>query len=93
MGSLTSRPDIPQVQTPLVISVPGVSVSETSAVESSAEGAPTAEQTAETAQAKAREASLLSRTRGAFSTVLTGFTGLLNDSAAAPAARKTLLGE
>lgn len=91
MGSLTSRPDIPQVKSPVVITVPSVTPVIDSP-QSSGTGGEAPAQTDEAIKAKAREDSLLSRSRGGFSMILTGLGGILSDAAASPV-RKTLLGE
>lgn len=112
MGSLTSRPKVPQVmQQPVVYTIaapaPAVNIpttatssagttttasssltSQTSAADSPSSSAATDEQV----QTQARQQNLLSRSRGTFSTILTGFRGLLSQTVS-PAPRKTLLGE
>lgn len=92
MGSLASRPKTPAVQTvymPVYTPPPSTPPSSAPPV-SGPEDAP-ATPSAEEQVAARRSASLLDRRRGVLSTVLTGFRGLLNQTAATP--RKTLLGE
>ena len=103
MGSLTSRPSIPQAQQPVIVTVPQSApvtaspVTQTpktgAAEETGAEtvNTPPESTSSEEAQRLAREDNLLRRSRGRLGTVLTGFNGLL-EKAAAPV-RKTLLGE
>ena len=98
MGSLTSRPKIPAAPKPVVISVPAPAATPSPAAVTnistpagnSVPDAP--EPTDEQVQEEARKSNLLSRSRGAFSTVLTGFRGILSDSNGT-SGRKTLLGE
>ncbi len=106
MGSLTSRPKVPQVQQPVFVSVPAVApsspppppISVSTPVTQSISSAPDSTATAvegsseEQTQSKARADNLLRRSRGRLGTVLTGFSGFLSQNAA-PSARKSLLGE
>lgn len=87
MGSLTSRPELPQVQQPVIISGPSPSVFAPPPTSAGAAPEPADEQ----ATQKAREESLLQRSRGRIGTVLTGFNGILSQTVTP--ARKTLLGE
>lgn len=92
MGSLTSRPKAPAVVSqPVVYTLPAAA--SPTAASSSATDNTVADDTPDPAAQKevARNAGLLDRRRGVLSTVVTGFRGVLNQSAAAP--RKTLLGE
>lgn len=91
MGSLASRPKVPDIQPVQYIYVPPATSSYTppaSAVNNPVD-APTP--TEAEVQASARSANLLERRRGRLGTVLTSFRGLLNDTVSG--ARKTLLGE
>ena len=93
MGSLTSRPELPQAQQPVIYTLPSTAppaaVTPPAPADSNAPGpAPTDDEVA----AQAREQSLLQRSRGRLGTVLTGLNGILSQ-AVSPGARKTLLGE
>jgi hypothetical protein len=90
MGSLTSKP---KAKAPAVVYMPASAPTPQPVTTPAATPAPTATPTTTPEQKtdKAREDNLLTRARGSFGTVLTGFRGLLT-SAQAPA-RKTLLGE
>jgi len=96
MGSLTSRPELPPVQPPVIVTLPpapspapvATPVQTAGSATETAEGAGTG---TEEAQRLAREDNLLRRGRGHLGTILTGFNGVLSD-AIAPV-RKTLLGE
>ena len=89
MGSLTSRPKTPStssVQTvyvPTPVATPVTQTPDTPS-DTTTDPAPTPE--------AARQQSLLDRSRGRLSTVLTGFRGILDDTVRA-SGRKTLLGE
>lgn len=92
MGSLVSSPSIP-APAPQVIYVPQTSASQdTSQTQTSAPTDQGAAQDRDAERSKTRVDSLLTRERGLFGTIQTGFRGLpgLNDQAAK---RKTLLGE
>lgn len=96
MGSLASRPKVPDVQPVQYIYVPPATSTPapTTSVNtgSTATGTiTTPAPTEEEVKANARSQNLLERRRGGFSTVLTSFRGLLNDTV--NGARKTLLGE
>lgn len=90
MGSLASHPKVPAqpqyvpvyytAPTPTTPTVP------TGQTDSGGSDAPDNEETA-----ARRNASLLERSRGVLSTVLTGFRGVLSQTSTQP--RKTLLGE
>ncbi len=92
MGSLASRPKVPDAQPVQYVYVPAstytapASTSDTSGGTTTPPAATDAE-----VQASARSANLLERRRGRLGTVLTSFRGLLNDTVSG--ARKTLLGE
>lgn len=92
MGSLTSRPkapSVPQVQSvyvPAPVAAPVI----TPAMQTPSSAAP---DDAETPTPETvRQQSLLDRSRGRISTVLTGFRGILDDNTR-PSGHKTLLGE
>jgi len=101
MGSLASRPKVPDVQPVQYIYVPHIYVppatstpAPTTSVNTSSTATgtiTTPAPTEEEVKANARSQNLLERRRGGFSTVLTSFRGLLNDTV--NGARKTLLGE
>lgn len=91
MGSLASRPKTPAVQTVYMPVYTPPSTPPSSAPPVAGPGDAPATPSAEEQGAARRSASLLERRRGVLSTVLTGFRGLLNQTAATP--RKTLLGE
>ncbi len=101
MGSLTSRPKVTAAAAPQTVYVPvaqyvapatvAATVPDTTTTATAASTdttTPTTDQTASTG----RQAGLLERSRGALSTVLTSFRGILDDSVT-PSPRKTLLGE
>lgn len=92
MGSLTSKP---KTKAPMVVYMPAPAPTPQPAVQPVATPTPTPtttpSATPEQKADKAREDNLLTRARGTFGTVLTGFRGLLSQSQAP--ARKTLLGE
>ena len=97
MGSLTSRPKVPQqTRSPQVIYVPSpqphtpVTTGNTGGGSSTGGSDNTAN--ADEVRAEAREQNLLSRSRGRLGTVQTSFRGLLS-LAGGNAGRKTLLGE
>lgn len=100
MGSLTSVPKVKAARpAPVVYRVVPESPASAAAVQTqTAADLPDASYSAvsdgatEGGAAAARAAGLLGRSRGAFSTVLTGFRGLLSQ-AAAQTPRKALLGE
>ncbi len=107
MGSLTSRPQIPQAQRPVIFAMPPPSspppAPSSAAPQGTAASAPanTASPQSSTdggggtsgaeAARLAREDNLLRRSRGRIGTVLTGLGGAL--SKASTPVRKTLLGE
>ncbi len=84
MGSLTSRPKTPKIQT-VVVQSPVTSVSEPPPPTPSAPDP-------ETVAAEARTRDLLTRKRGFLGTIGTGFRGLLS-AVGNNFNRKTLLGE
>lgn len=97
MGSLASRPKVPAVQTVYMpVYTPSPSTTPVPATVGGAAPLPTGQEQSQpppaddpvTAQ---RRESLLERRRGALSTVLTGFRGLLNQTLTPQ--RKSLLGE
>ncbi len=96
MGSLTSRPELPQAQQPVIITMPSVPLPSPSPQggEGRGEGGMESEgqESSSNSSQAMREENLLQRSRGALSTVLTGFSGILSQTVA-PSARKTLLGE
>ena len=101
MGSLSSRPKIPQVQQPLIITVPAQTpapaapptpVTDTTTVTADEGSSSDSAGSDSVRQAQAREDHLLSRSRGRLSTVLTGFRGVLSQPVT-PSPRKSLLGE
>jgi hypothetical protein len=87
MGSLASHPKVPaQPQyVPVYYNAPTPSIP-TGQSDAGDDAAPSNEETA-----ARRNASLLERSRGVLSTVLTGFRGVLSQTNTQP--RKTLLGE
>lgn len=85
MGSLTSRPKAPKVQTVVVQGPAATSAAVTS--DPQPQATPTPAELAE--QARMRD--LLTRRRGVLGTISTGFRGLLG--AVSTINRKTLLGE
>lgn len=100
MGSLASRPKVPDVQPVQYIYVPSATSNATSTPapttsvntgNTTTGTTTTPAPTEEEVKANARSQNLLERRRGGFSTVLTSFRGLLNDTVSG--ARKTLLGE
>ena len=96
MGSLASRPKVPDVQPVQYIYVPPATSTPTPTTPVNTGNTPTGTTTTpapteEEVKANARSQNLLERRRGTFSTVLTSFRGLLNDTV--NGARKTLLGE
>ena len=84
MGSLTSRPDVPTQPQIITITQPAESIA-TLVVE-------TSDTDSEDTASESRSQSLLSRERGRFGTIQTGFRGLLGATDPSTA-RKTLLGE
>lgn len=91
MGSMSSRPTAPAAAAPTVVyynvpsyTPPAAPVTDTT---------PDSAAAAESAKAEARSMGLLNRSRGVFSTVLTGFRGILSQPNDTGAQRKTLLGE
>ena len=110
MGSLASRPKVPTyTASPQVVYVPAPSTSVTASATTSAtsgssagsttqntasSGTDTTQTTSEVTK-EVREDNLLRRSRGRLSTVLTGFKGILSDTAntATSSQRKSLLGE
>lgn len=96
MGSLASRPKVPDVSPVQYIYVPPVTSAPAPTTTVNTGNTPTGtttvpQATEEEVKANARSQNLLERRRGAFSTVLTSFRGLLNGTVSG--ARKTLLGE
>lgn len=91
MGSITSRPRVPQVQTVYVpqYTAPAVAAVAQPVAEN---GSADAEQSAQDA-VETREDGLLRRNRGRYGTVSTSFRGLLSAAADRDDGRKTLLGE
>lgn len=87
MGSLTSRPKLPSVQQPMVISVPTSMPAPAMPMPSEAQE----DGAANDNPAKQRATSLLNRDRGRLGTIMTGFRGLLSPNSGT--GRKTLLGE
>lgn len=95
MGSVTSRPKMPQAPSmPVIYTVPSAPPPATVAIDGDNQnaGGENAAQKDEAARAQAREKNLLTRSRGAAGTILTGFRGLLSQQAGAQG-RKNLLGE
>lgn len=92
MGSLASRPKVPDVQPVSPVQYVYVPAATTAApvVPTTPIDTPDTP-TDEDVQASTRAANLLERRRGRLGTVLTSFRGLLNDTMSG--ARKTLLGE
>lgn len=90
MGSLASRPTIPAVQT-IYTPVYMPSTPTTTTQTPSVDPVPTPEADPDQQGSARRSASLLERNRGALSTVLTSFRGILSPSTTPQ--RKTLLGE
>ena len=91
MGSLASRPKVPDVQPVQYVYVPTSTYTAPAATSDSSSGITTPAPTEEEVKATARTNNLLDRRRGRLGTVLTSFRGLLNDTVSG--ARKTLLGE
>lgn len=105
MGSLASRPKVPSYSaSPQVVYVPAPTASSPSTTNTSTSqsaggsnvdaGTDSTQVTSEVAK-EVREDNLLRRSRGRLSTVLTGFKGILSDTAntATNSQRKSLLGE
>lgn len=99
MGSVTSRPKVPatvSIPAPVVAapvaSAPVVATPSPSLPSSSGAGSTAATPTAADIAQGVRDDNLLQRGRGALSTVLTSFRGVLDDNIA-PKQQKTLLGE
>jgi len=98
MGSLTSKPKAVSSVQPQIVYVPQTSVtSPATPTPPTNGGADTGTTTPAPTPEAARKSSLLSRDRGRFGTILTGFKGLLDSitgqNANGNPARKTLLGE
>lgn len=91
MGSLASRPKVPAPKPLPVYMAPPLPPMPAPVVNTPTPPSAVTPSDEER-QAEARSMALLDRRRGAFSTVLTGFRGLLNTSNSS-AQRKTLLGE
>lgn len=95
MGSLASRPKVPNVQPVQYVYAPAVtpspSTTSATATNTSSGTSTIPTPTEEEVQASTRNQNLLERRRGRLGTVLTSFRGLLNDTVSG--ARKTLLGE
>ncbi len=100
MGSLTSRPELPERPQEIVyVSVPSTTSSSSSSSSAGTDTGATENpdtsvdtSTEDTDSDESRVASLLRRNRGVQGTVRTGFTGVLAASDLGPQ-RKTLLGE
>ncbi len=93
MGKLVSRPKAPRA--PVIVMPPAPAPAPVPAPAPDpvpAPETPAAEDDAQK-QARVRQANLLQRSRGGFSTVLTSFRGLLSETGAQAPQRKTLLGE
>lgn len=93
MGSLASRPKVPDIQPVQYVYMPTspATTVTTPAATNGGSDTTTPPPTDEEVQAGARNANLLERRRGRLGTVLTSFRGLLSDTV--DGARKTLLGE
>ncbi len=91
MGSLASRPKVPDVAPVQYVYVPTSTYTAPAATSDSSSGTTTPAPTEEEVKATARTNNLLDRRRGRLGTVLTSFRGLLNDTVGG--ARRTLLGE
>lgn len=100
MGSIASHPKVPSAASTVYVPVYSPAPATTTATTSTTTGATTssASDTAgggtgagSTSTAASKTSSLLDRSRGVFSTVLTGFRGVLSDSKTPQ--RKNLLGE
>jgi len=91
MGSLASRPKVPDAQPVQYVYVPASTYTAPASTADTSGGTTTPAPTDAEVQASARSANLLERRRGRLGTVLTSFRGLLNDTVSG--ARKTLLGE
>ena len=105
MGSLASRPKVPSYSaSPQVVYVPAPTPSSPATTNTTTSqstggsnvdaGTDSSQVTSEAAK-EVREDNLLRRSRGRLSTVLTGFKGILSDTAntATSSQRKSLLGE
>ena len=90
MGSISSRPTAPPIQT---VAAPSVSVTPSTISTVTTASATEVEQTSEAARVEEREQSLLRRNRGVLGTILTGFQGVLSPNQTQSSSRKTLLGE
>lgn len=91
MGSLASRPKVPNVQQPQIVYIPAPVQSSPASTPLSTN--PSVEETSTSENvAEQREKNLLTRNRGRFGTVTTSFRGLLNTNSA-NRQTKTLLGE
>lgn len=90
MGSLTSHPAIPAAAQTVYVPV-YTSPASTTTPSTTTTPATTTPDTSTAAGVK--NTSLLERSRGVLSTVVTGFRGLLTDSNSTTPQRKTLLGE
>ena len=89
MGSITSHPVIPAAAQTVYVPVYTQPSVTTATVTS-----PTTTATSESSEpVAAKNTSLLKRSRGVLSTVVTGFRGLLSDGNNTTPPRKTLLGE
>ncbi len=91
MGSLASRPKVPQAQNVVVqqaASVPTNSISTTQPDSSSVDDSIDTK-----TQSEVRSNDLLRRSRGSLGTVLTSFRGLESTTSKSSQGRKTLLGE
>lgn len=91
MGSLASRPKVPSNPQPQIVYVRQPAATPSTPAPSTPSKTNDT-QSDEASAAKAREENLLTRDRGRYGTVTTGFRGLLN-LAANGGQKKTLLGE
>ncbi len=92
MGSLTSRPKAPSVPQVQTVYVPAPEVTPAATPVTQTPSSETPDDAPATTPEAARQQSLLDRSRGRLSTVLTGFRGILDDSTRS-SGHKTLLGE
>lgn len=86
MGSISSRPKVPEPQVVYVPATPS-----TPSVSTTTEGSGDSTSTSEERARETRTQNLLQRNRGRLGTILSGFRGVLNASNSSQ--RKTLLGE
>jgi hypothetical protein len=92
MGSLTSRPKVPSVPQIQTVYVPAPAATSVATPVTQAPSSATPDDAPVPTPETARQQSLLGRSRGRLSTVLTGFRGILDDSTRS-SGHKTLLGE